>query len=138
MTCQPMPQAPRVGRLPVVLFELDVVLTQINAHRAQRFEIQLLHVFRRRLQDDLQLHVLEQAVGIFSITSIGGAARGLHVSDFVRLAAPARAEKFPAPWCRRRLQHHRVAAIRSRAQPRRSAAQDEFLEGERIAVWKLA
>src|SRR5204862_4984618 len=37
------PRAQR-GSLPVILFELDIVLSQINADRSQRLEIQFLHV----------------------------------------------------------------------------------------------
>src|SRR5208337_4352522 len=56
------PDAPSTERrrLPVVFFELDVVLAQINADCTERFQIELLHILRRRLQDHLQLQVLEQ------------------------------------------------------------------------------
>src|SRR6185503_1137083 len=40
-------------RFPIVFFELNVMLVQINSHRAQRFKIKLLHILRRRFQNDL-------------------------------------------------------------------------------------
>ena len=71
------------GRFPIVFFELNVVLAQINSHCAQRLQIQILHVLRRRLQNDLQLHVLIQAIGILAVTPICRPPRRLHVCDFV-------------------------------------------------------
>ena len=43
--------APRAQRrrLPVIFFELDVVLAEIDADRAQRFQVEFLHILRRRL-----------------------------------------------------------------------------------------
>ena len=54
---------------------------------AQRREVKLLHVGRRRLEDDLILHVLEEAIGILAIAAVGGTARGLHVTDAIGLGA---------------------------------------------------
>ena len=42
---------------------------------------------RWRLQDDLQLGVAEEAVGVFAVAAVGGAARGLRVGDADRLGA---------------------------------------------------
>ena len=89
-----MPHAPKRRRLPVVFFELDVVLAQIDADRAQRFEVKFLHVLGRRLQDHLQLQVLEQAVGILTVAAIGGTPRGLHVRDLVWIRAEDAEECF--------------------------------------------
>src|ERR1700723_3832485 len=71
--------APRAEswRLPVVFFELYVVLAEVDADCAQRFEVEFLDVFWRRLQDYLQLEVLEEAIGIFPVTAVGGAPRWL-------------------------------------------------------------
>ena len=79
--------APRTARrpLPVILFELKVVLLQIDSDRFERFEIQLLHVHRRRLQNQLKLGVLEQPVRILAIAAVGRPARGLHVTHPVGL-----------------------------------------------------
>src|SRR5947199_12285 len=65
--------APRAegGRLPVVLFEADVVAGQVESERAQGVEIHLLHVERRRLQDHLKLVVLAEAEGVVAVASVG-------------------------------------------------------------------
>jgi len=63
------------------------VLAQVDANGAQRCEVEVLHIGRRRLEDDLILHVLEEAIGILTVAAIGGAARGLNVSDAIGLGA---------------------------------------------------
>src|SRR5262249_28488335 len=79
-------------RFPVVFFKLDVVLAQVNADGAERFQIKLLNIFRRRLQDHLQLHVFVETVGIVAVAAIGRTARGLDVCDLIRLG-PQHAQK---------------------------------------------
>ena len=68
--------APRAegGRLPVVFFEADVVAREVEAERAQRVEIEILHIERRRFEDDLKLVVLAEAERIIAVTSVGGTA----------------------------------------------------------------
>src|SRR4051794_37823864 len=70
------PHAPRAegGRLPVVLLEANVVAGQVESECAQRVEIQLLHVERRRLEDDLKLVVLAEAERIVAVAPVGGTA----------------------------------------------------------------
>src|SRR5690242_327105 len=79
--------APRAQRrrLPIVFFELYVVLTQIDSDRFQRLQVQLLHIRRRWLQNDLELHVLEQPVRVLAITAIRRSPRRLHVSHVIGL-----------------------------------------------------
>ena len=64
--------SPKRGGLPVVFFEFNVVLAKVNPDRFERLEIEVLHVVRRRLENDLQLRVLEKPVGVFAIASISG------------------------------------------------------------------
>jgi hypothetical protein len=66
------PDAPRAERrrFPVVFFEADVVLPRIDADRLEAVQIQLLHFVRRRLQDHLQLVMLEQPIRILAEASI--------------------------------------------------------------------
>ncbi len=45
------------------------------------FEVELLNALGWRLQDDLELRVAEEAVGVFAVAAVGGAARGLRVGD---------------------------------------------------------
>ncbi len=82
-----MPQAPERRRLPVVFLEPDVVRTQIDAARLQTLQIQILHVVGRRLEDDLELVMLEQPVGVLAETAVGRPARRLDVGDVPGLRA---------------------------------------------------
>jgi hypothetical protein len=86
-TSQPRPQAPRVGRFPVVLDEADVVLLQVQAQRFERTQIQVEDVFRRRLHHHLVLVVVLAAVRVLAVTAILGTARRLHVGRAPRLGA---------------------------------------------------
>ena len=91
-----MPQAPSVGDFPVVLFELDIVLAQVDADGFQAAQILLDDVVGRRLQDHLQLLVLVEAIGILAVAAVGGTAAGLHIGDAVRLRAEHAQEGFGA------------------------------------------
>jgi hypothetical protein len=73
--------------LPVVLFKLDVVLAEIDADGFQALQIKIEHIGGRRLQDDLKLLVLVEAVRILAIAAVGGAAARLNVGDAVRIGA---------------------------------------------------
>jgi hypothetical protein len=74
-------------RLPVILFELDVVLAQIDADGAKAAEVLIYYICGRRLKYYLKLLVLVEPVGILAITAVGGPAAGLHISYAVRLRA---------------------------------------------------
>src|SRR6266700_6119758 len=60
------------GRLPIVLFEANVVLLESDAECAEALEVDVLHLGRRRLENHLKLVVLVKAVGVFTIASVGG------------------------------------------------------------------
>jgi len=72
-------------RLPVVLFEPDVVLPRVDAACLKAVEVDLLHVIRRRLQDDLKLVVLEQAVRVLPKPAVVRPPGRLHVRHAPRL-----------------------------------------------------
>src|SRR6202000_1938291 len=72
------------GPLPVIFFELDVVPAQVNAHRLKRFEVELLDIHRRRLEDELKLGVLEEAIRVLAVAAVGGTTRRLRIADPVR------------------------------------------------------
>src|SRR6266446_3039515 len=123
---------PRSRRLPVVFLELDVVLPKVNPDRAQRLEIQLLHILRRRLQNDLQLRVLEQPVRILPVAPVRRAPRRLQIRHLVRSWSQHTQKGLRRHGPRahfdviRLLQH--AAALR----PESLELQDKFLEGRRI------
>ncbi len=81
------------GRFPVVLDEADVVFFCIDADGAQRVEIEVLDVVRRRLEHHLVLVVMLQAVGVVAVAPILGAARGLHVRRLPRFRADGAQER---------------------------------------------
>ena len=66
-------------RLPVVLDQADVVHERVDADGAQRTEVQLDHVGRRRFDRDLVLVVVLQAERVVAVAAVGRATRRLHV-----------------------------------------------------------
>jgi len=76
------------------------MLAQVDADCAQRFQIKFLHFFRWRFQDYLQLHVLEQAIRILPVSSIGRTPRRLHISHFVRIRSQHPEKGLRKPWFR--------------------------------------
>src|ERR1035441_2448973 len=81
-------------RLPVVLFELDVVLAEVDADGGEAAEVLIYYVCGRRLKDYLKLLVLVEAVGILAVASVGGAAAGLNVGHAIGLRAEHAQERF--------------------------------------------
>src|SRR5207247_1103173 len=73
--------------LPIILDKADVVQAGIDADCREAREIELLAVRRRRLEDDLELIVLLQPIGIFPIAAIGRPPRGLHIGGAPGLGA---------------------------------------------------
>ena len=67
-------------RFPVVFDEADVVDQRVQADVLQRAQVQFLEVVRVRLQDDLELVVVLQAVRVFAVAAVSRATTGLHVS----------------------------------------------------------
>ena len=77
------------------------MLAKIDPNRLQRLEIKLLHIHRRRLQNQLKLGVLEEPVRILAIPPIRRPPRRLRIAHPVRLG-PQHAQK--------RLRSHRARA----------------------------
>ena len=72
---------PERRRFPVVFFEPHVVRPQIDPACLEALQVELLHLVGRRLQDDLELLVLEQPVGVLTEAAVGGPTRRLDVRD---------------------------------------------------------
>src|SRR5439155_18821852 len=72
------PGAERRG-LPVVFFEPDVVLARVDPACLETVEIELLHFIGRRLEDHLELMVLEQTIRVLPEASIVRTTRRLDV-----------------------------------------------------------
>src|SRR6185436_5566585 len=86
------------------LLEADVVLPRVDAARLEAVEIRLLHFVGRRLENHLELVVLEQAVRVLAEASVVGPARRLHVRHAPRLGTEDAEGRFgvqvPAPTSR--------------------------------------
>src|SRR5208337_4257897 len=126
--------APRAQRwrLPVVFLKLDVVLAEVDAECGERVKVQVLHVLRRRLQDDLVLHVLEQPVGVLAISAISGAARGLHIPHTIGLGAKHTQESFRRHGPRADLDVIRLLQNTAMLRPESLQAQYHVLKRQRI------
>ena len=98
----------------------------------QRFQIELLHIRRRRLQDHLKLHVLEQAVGILAVAAVGGTARGLHVADAIGLGTEHAQEGLGRHGSGADLDVVGLLQDAAVVGPESLQAQHQFLEGQRI------
>ena len=116
--------APRAKRrrLPVVFFEADVVLARIDTHRLEAVEIDLQHFVGRRLEDHLQLMMLEQAIRVLAEPSVvrAGATAGCRRRSTA--SDRARATAFPDARCRRRLRRRAAAESGSLAPTRNAGA----------------
>ncbi len=73
------PPGPERRAFPVVLDKADVVQLHVDADGFERTEIERLQVGRARFDQNLILVIMLQAVRVFAIAAIGGAARGLHI-----------------------------------------------------------
>ena len=119
-------------RLPVIFFELDVVLAQVDADGFERGEVKLLHVGRRRLEDDLVLHVLEEAVGVLAVAAVGGTARGLNVADAIGLGTEDAEKGFGRHGSGADFDIVGLLEDATMIGPKSLQAKDEFLKGQRI------
>src|SRR2546428_12573477 len=80
-------------RFPVVFFKSDVVTREIESDRAQRVEIDVLYLDRRRFEDDLKLVMLAETKRVVAVTTVGRTARWLNVRDFPWLGTEAAQER---------------------------------------------
>ena len=119
---QPSPQAPERRAFPIVLDKADVVQMRIDADRGQRFQIELLKVRRRRLQDHLELVIVLQPVGVFAVAAVLRPPRRLHIGRVPAASGRARAAWSPDGRCPRPFPCRRAAGSRSRDPPSSAAA----------------
>ncbi|MPM26107.1 hypothetical protein SDC9_72608 [bioreactor metagenome] len=75
------------GGFPVVLDEADVVGGRFYAQGGEALEVEVDDVGRRRLDDDLVLVVVLQAVGVLAVPAVGGPPGRLHVAHPPRLGS---------------------------------------------------
>ena len=85
------------GRFPVIFDKTDVVGGGIKADRGKAAKIEFLRVWRRRLEDRLELVIVLEPVRILAETSVCRAARRLNIGGAPVVVGPERAQ------CRRRV-----------------------------------
>src|SRR5260370_12874943 len=88
--------APRAeGRgFPIVFFKANVMFLEVDADGPEALEVNILHVFRRRLEYHLKVRVFVETIGILAVASVGRPTARLDVSGTDR--TPARhTQRFP-------------------------------------------
>ena len=110
------------------------MLAQVNADGPQGFEIKLLDVLWRRLQDHLKLHVLVKPVGVIAITSVSGTARGLHISHAIRTRPEHPQKSLRGHGAGAHFRVIRLLQDTATLRPEILEAQNQFLEGGRVGV----
>jgi hypothetical protein len=116
---QPTPEAPRVGRLPVVLDEADVVLERGRCRAClDARDGEVLELLRRGLHDDLVLEVAAEAVGVLAVAAVRRAFGRAGRRRRSTARARGSAGRCRAPWCRRRPRSRRPPRAGSPALPR--------------------
>ena len=108
---------------PIVLDEADVVQMRIDADGGERLQVQLLQVRRRRLDDHLELVIVLQPVGIFTVAAVLRPARGLHIGGLPRFR-PERAQR--GRRMKRARSHFHVVGLQDHA----ALVRPEPLQGE--------
>ncbi len=106
-------------------------MLEVDADGFQRLQIKLLHVHRRRLQDQLKLRVPEEAVGVLAIAAVGRTPRGLRIADLVGLGAQHAQKGLRRHGARAHF--HVVGLLQNAAalRPKALQAEQQLLKGER-------
>src|ERR1035438_6562498 len=81
------PPGAQGGGLPVVFFQLEIVLLEVDADGFQAAEVLLDHVGGGGLEDHLKLRMLVEPIRVIAVAPVGGAARGLHVGHTIWLGS---------------------------------------------------
>src|ERR1700722_9348264 len=124
------PPGPQGRRFPVVFFKLEIMLAQVNADRLQRFQVDFLHVDRRRFQHHLELGVLEKPVGILAVAPIGRTAGGLRVGHRKRPRIQHTQKGFRRHGAGAHFYVIRLLQNASTLGPKGLQTKEEFLEGK--------
>ena len=120
-------------RLPVVLLEAHVVLPRVDAAGLERVEVDLLDVVGRRLEDHLELVVLEQAVRVLAEAAVVGPARRLHVGDLPVLGPEHAEQRLGMRGAGADLEIERLLDQAAARRPEGGQLEDEVLEGHGAA-----
>ena len=107
------------------------MLAQVDADRFERLEVQLLHVDRRRLQNQLKLRMPKEPVGILAIAAIGRPPRGLRIAHAIGLGAQHAQKGLRRHGARTHLNVERLLQHAAARRPKALQAEKQFLKGER-------
>ena len=114
------------------------MLDGINAYGGQRLKIERLHVRWARLEDNLILMELAQAVGVFAITPVGRSSRGLNIGGPPRLRAKRAQNR---RWMQRACPDLHIIRLQDDApliRPIGVQFQDDVLKGQGAGLGHLA
>src|SRR5207248_9836387 len=117
-------------RLRRVFLKTNVVVFGVDTQRAEAFQVELLHIHRRGLENDLKLRVLIEPIGILAIPTVGGPTTGLHESDTIVLRAEDTKERFRMHGAGSDLHVVRLLKNTALFHPKPREFQNQILKGE--------
>ena len=79
--------SPQGGRFPVIFHKPKIVLQRLDAADLEAFKIDVLNIGWGRLEDDLILIIMLEAVRVLTISAIGGTTAGFDIGSLPRLGA---------------------------------------------------
>jgi hypothetical protein len=82
------------GGFPVVFFEFEIVLFEVDADGFEAAQVLLDHVGGGGFEDHLKLGMFVEAVGVIPVAPVGGPAAGLHVGHPVGVGTEYAEEGF--------------------------------------------
>ncbi len=115
---------------PVVLDEAHVVAGGVDAEGPDAAQVQLLGIARIGLQDDLELGVGLEPVGVFAVATVVGPDARLHVGGAPRFRAEDPQERGRVQGARTHLGVERLGQHRAVPDPVGREAEDGVLHGE--------
>ena len=116
---------------PVIFLEFQVVFLQVDADRFKRLEVQLLHIDRRRLQNQLKLCMPEEPVGILAVAAIGRPPRGLRVAHAIGFGPQHAQKRLRRHGARANFNIERLLEDAAARCPKTLQAEQQLLKGER-------
>ena len=122
------------GTFPIILHEADIVQRSVDADGAVAFQHQGLGIGRARFHNDLVLIIVLQAVGVFAVTAVAGAAAGLHVGGAPWLGPEGTQRGGGVEGAGAHFQVVRLQDDAALRRPKGVQAQDKLLETWRFGV----
>ena len=128
-----MPQAPRAGDSQLSSSKRTSCCRGIDAAGLERVEVDLLDLVGRRLEDHLELVVLEEAIRILAEAAVVGPPRRLHVGDLPVFGSEDAEERLGMRRAGADLEVERLLDQAAARRPEGGQLEDEVLEGHGAA-----